>query len=416
MQSVKVEYLVIVSTSNSFCSSIKSFNNLLKSNADINIDTGKLKHKNLEVDYEVQTEQLEGKSERFYHIRLNCSDIERISEFESLLRDVREILHKTGNGYPQTLWDDVSYYYANKAYPLIHQIENLMRKLITKFMLTNVGMGWAKDNIPDEVKNSVRVANSDGIVDEASTKNKKDENSPDYLYRTDFIQLKNFLFKEYTPFAMSALTNKIKSSKDISELSFEELKSFVPKSNWERYFSKLVDCDDNYLNKRWNKLYVLRCKIAHNNQVTKTDYDQIVHLVSEVKDKLQQAIDNLDKIHISDEDKEIVAENVAGNSNDRSMDFIQAFKLLEIKLIMKSKKLSIVKSANQSPSYLSRLLKENKIISESLYEEIIYIIKHRNSFVHEHNVYFSNAQFEQLIYNIQVIMDELGSDENDFPK
>jgi hypothetical protein len=75
MESLKVEYLVIVSAKNSFCASEKSFNNLLMSNEDIGI---------------------------------------------------------TNNNY---------------------EIENLMRKLITKFMLANVGLGWSSDNIPEEVRN-----------------------------------------------------------------------------------------------------------------------------------------------------------------------------------------------------------------------------------------------------------------------
>jgi len=55
---LKVEYLVIVETKNSFCSSIGSFNNLLKSHTDITISNGTLKYKEIEINYNVITEEL----------------------------------------------------------------------------------------------------------------------------------------------------------------------------------------------------------------------------------------------------------------------------------------------------------------------------------------------------------------------
>lgn len=62
---IKVEYLVIVDTHNSFCNNINSFNNLLKVNSDISFYNSKLKHKELEVDYEVQSDEVEEGKQRF---------------------------------------------------------------------------------------------------------------------------------------------------------------------------------------------------------------------------------------------------------------------------------------------------------------------------------------------------------------
>lgn len=221
MTNLKVEYLVIINTKNSFCNSIASFNNLLKANADISINNNKLKHKELEVDYEVQTDEMETDNQRFFHVKFVCHKIKKMSQFENLLKAVRDILFKATNRQLQTLWDDISFYYANRAYPLIHEIENLMRKLITKFMLTNVGLGWVKSNIPSSVKSS-----SKGTSD-----------STNYLYETNFSQLADFLFDNYETISMSELIEKLKKTKDIKELSLEDLKTFIPKSNWERYFS-----------------------------------------------------------------------------------------------------------------------------------------------------------------------------------
>ncbi|MBE9129760.1 MULTISPECIES: HEPN domain-containing protein [unclassified Coleofasciculus] len=71
--------------------------------------------------------------------------------------------------------------------------------------------------------------------------------------------------------------------------------------------------------KKWEELYKFRCQIAHNSQITKDDYDKIKTLVNELKTKLQVAIDRLDQIEVSDEEKETIAENVSVNDEIRKV-------------------------------------------------------------------------------------------------
>ncbi|TMV50935.1 hypothetical protein FE783_09760 [Paenibacillus mesophilus] len=400
---LKVEYLVIVDTKNSFCSNEAAFNNLLKANSDIDIRNRKLKHKKLEVDYEVQTDQLKDKNERFFHVRFSCADYERTSEFEQLLKAVRDLLHKASIRHPQTLWDDVSFFYSSKAYPFIYQIENLMRKLITKFMLTNVGLEWTKDSVPEEVKNSVRMD--------------KKEESPDYLYQTDFIQLANFLFKEYSPFPPSTLIDKISKIEKVEDLSLDDLTKYVPRSNWDRYFSKIVDCDHTFLKNRWETLYKLRCKIAHNNSITKFEYDQIEKLYDELKDKLNKAIDSLDKIVISAEEKDIVAENVISSKNDLFFKFVSHYKKLEFALARTAISQNLYSEHDFlkkrfNVAYLTKTLVEKKVIDENLGNEIDNLSKLRNYIVHSSTVLLNQDQINiltaalvNIIYKLESITD-----------
>ncbi|MEN2500987.1 MAG: hypothetical protein MHMPM18_005135, partial [Marteilia pararefringens] len=44
----------------------------------------------------------------------------------------------------ETLQDDLSFYYSQQAYSLIHEIENYMRKFITFFMVAIVGKDWVQ--------------------------------------------------------------------------------------------------------------------------------------------------------------------------------------------------------------------------------------------------------------------------------
>ncbi|MGN4883460.1 hypothetical protein ACTFST_10900 [Bacillus cereus group sp. MYBK106-1] len=307
---LKVEYLITVKANSDFCADIKGFNSLLESNKNIRINGDKINFKGIEVKYKINTDHLEKENQRFFYTKFLFGNVKKLKEFESLLSNIKEIIYKTGNA-PQILWDDISFYYSKEAYPLIFEVENLMRKLITKFMLTNVGMAWAKENIPAEVKDSV--------------KGSKDE-TPDFLYKTDFIQLEKFLFKKYSTKPIDKLFEKIIKAKNESDLKLDELTLFVPNSNWEKYFSNLVDCEGEYLSKRWEKLYDLRNKVAHNRGLIRKDYEEIVTLSEDIREKLYKAIESLDKITLTNSQKEEIAES----TNDFGVfgSFITNYELL----------------------------------------------------------------------------------------
>ena len=409
MEELKVEYLVIINTENSFCNSKKAFNSLLSSYDDIIITKNKVKHLDLEVDYELQTDEIEENKQRFFHVKLICKNKDRIDEFAFLLKVIRGILNKaTNNKPPQKIWDDISKYYSLAAYPFIHDIENLMRKLITKFMLISIGQGWEKEAIPEEVKKSSRTKPKDA----------------NYLYEVDFIQLSDFLFVKYGTVDVKVLLNKISSAGNLSDLNLEELKNGIPISNWERYFSPIVDCEDSYLEKRWSKLYEYRCKIAHNNDFNKTDYESTLKLYEEVKEKLQKATDNLDKIKLSDEDKEFIAENIAGTINELYGIFLNKWKFLTLQFYSLLKdnedlfegqisgtisKLHGLERYKYSIIQMTRLLAKMGLINSEELQLFTQLNVIRNYMVHEPEIIISEIDLKN---NISLLNDILA----DFPQ
>ncbi|QZY90427.1 hypothetical protein K7H94_00260 [Pantoea dispersa] len=148
---MKVEYLVTIELKNSFCKTKKSFLNFLQSDSDISLSGKKAKYIGNEFDIEVVEENTPSEKYKIFHLKL-ASSSDDLELFSAFLRVIRGLLNLASNNNIQTLWDDVSYSYSRKAYPIIHELENLMRKLITKFMLTNVGLGWSETAIPDELK------------------------------------------------------------------------------------------------------------------------------------------------------------------------------------------------------------------------------------------------------------------------
>lgn len=401
MTGFKVEYLITVDQKDVFCNSVASFNNLLRSLDGLAISGDSIEFGSLKVGYEIQTGEISSDKQRFFHLKLSCPLEKQLDDFDNLLRSIRVVLSKASGKPVQILWDGVSFFYAQKAYPLIYEIENIMRKLITKFMLINIGLGWTSEAIPQEVVESIR--------------GKSQKSSQNYLYEVDFIQLSNFLFKEYPVVNTSALLDKIRKANSISDLDLSELKESIPQSNWERYFSSLVDCESDYLRAKWEKLYERRNQVAHNKAISKTEFDEILTLIDELMPKLQKAIDSLDNINISEEEREVVAENVAGSKSVEYGEFLNIWghlqhMLLELALAgtnEESERRKIFQLRNNLRGLLNILTKDQRLVSRELRSEILELSSFRNVLVHQPDAIFTEDSIQNRIENAQECVEKL---------
>lgn len=273
------EYLIIFDKESSgalyhLCDNVDSFNKLMESGHDISIKNNVITYKNsINMTYQVETNKIGDKHQRFFHFKITFDgDEKEIDDYLMLLHSIRSIIYSSG-GQPETLWDDVSLYYSQKAYPLIHKIENLMRKLITYFMLTNIGKEWVTETSPAIVMEAIDKGKRKQYLETQEQIDKsKQKQYLDVLYQIDFINLGDFLFKPYQVKDTKELLSLISKAKSQSDLNLDKLKDFVEKSNWERYFSKIVNCTDEYLDKRWKELYKIRCSVAHNALLNKEEY------------------------------------------------------------------------------------------------------------------------------------------------
>lgn len=413
INNIRVEYLILLRNKSNFCDSIDAFKNFLKADSSILLEEKKIKYQNIEVDYTIQRGTVN--EQNFFHIKfiykkedkLDEIDEKKIDTYVELLKCFRTNVYLLGIEF-NTLWDDISLYYSMKSYPLIYEIENLMRKLITKFMLTNVGISWVNETLPQEIKSVV-----------SSNRNKGRKEKSNFLYEIDFIHLADFLFKPYHTNDINVLYKKIKNVKRIDDLDLEELKSFLPKSNWQRYFFDLIKYEDSRFQTQWEDLYQLRCQLAHSNTLTKDDYCKIFQLVNELKEKLQEAVDKLDKIEVPEDDKESIAENVAGNLNYLSGEFIQLWRELEAEII----RLFIISNSSLnkylleenklptgtrfSPRELLDELREIKLISDDIYIQILKLFKFRNQLVHSTDTVFEELDISDQILKLKEIMNYL---------
>ena len=184
---MKTEFLILVPNDDSFCNSKKAFIDFLQVDALISIIGQKMSYKRsvkekelLSVPFRVETDKVKSKEERYFLLVLECQDELLVDEFSELGERIKTIANRISpeKTIINTIWDDVGRIYAEKSYPLINEVENLMRRLIAKFMLITVGMNWSKDAIHHDLFKKIE-------------KFEEEELYLNDLHKLDFIHLKH---------------------------------------------------------------------------------------------------------------------------------------------------------------------------------------------------------------------------------
>ncbi len=378
---LNVEYLFVSKLEDGLCTSPHELKNMLQSIKGIRISGNRIEYSGKRFDISITSGSAENGKSVHFNISISGSE-EDIEELTSVTKMFRTIINKVTGEPPQTLWDDIGFYYCQASYPRINRIENLMRKLITKFMIINAGAGWHRINVPKEVDQSI-----------------KNRQTNDYLHTVDFIQLATLMFKEYGVTNNKPVIDKIRKSKEISELTLEELKQLSPLNNWDRYFSPIINSDADYIRTRWEKLYEYRNMVAHNKPIKKVDFDTINTLIDEVQPILEEALNKLNEISIPEEDQEEVMESAASAAGDLVMQFIRQYNVLtgmlwKLLVVRISDKKEEFFRFRHSLSALSREARRYKIINTEVFYILSNLARMRNQLVHESSKSFSDSEVE----------------------
>ncbi|MGE5922973.1 hypothetical protein ACQJ1L_11030 [Klebsiella quasipneumoniae subsp. similipneumoniae] len=289
-----VEMLLIVNKDTSFGRSPSAYKKIIEASEEVIFSPKELKFKEQSFKYDISEY---GSNKETISVRLTLNDVseDNLITFSRLTRLFKKISSESNLGSTQIIWDDISKYYSIQAYPLIHEIENLMRKLITKFMIHNVGLSWTKDSVPKEFSEALKK----------SEKN-TEYNEHNLMYQVDFIELSDFIFKSYREIEITDLIRKLTplDFKDINADIFSELKKIVPRTNWEKFFESNIEANADTIIKNWSILYRLRCKVAHNRDFTKQDLDEVIRLTNTLSPILKKAIEKTETLTIDPKEKE----------------------------------------------------------------------------------------------------------------
>jgi len=407
---LNVEYLVLIDAKEPFCKSVDTFSNLLRAYDGIKIKDDKITFSKCTFGYDVSFEHVEGATQRYFHLTLSLTDSDEEEKFSELLKLLKTILYKICGRQPEILWDDISSKRCEEAYPVIHETENLLRKLITKFMFANLGLKWTKEAVPIEVNNSIKAKKSEGEPQSNETK-KHTNKVGNYLYQLDFIQLSKLLFKEYSTGNLTQINKKIAKASSIENLDIEELKELVPQSNWQRYFSPIVDCESSFLEKKWGRLYELRCNVAHNRFITRDELDEIKNSTKEVNSVLVEAIQKLKQVNVTDIQREEVAENLISTSNEAFSEFIEKWDKLEGSLLEllrydpNSDKEQIDKLSDWKE--IIDFASSNTYLGESFFEKIGKLYNFKYEAVHRPDFEATASIISEQVSIIKMLEDEI---------
>ncbi len=300
---MRIEYLLI-KPNNDFCSTIVQFKSFLLSNQRISMDDKTIAFSGINLDYTIMAQDVVWKKNKeivfYFTVSTDAKNVLILENFDYLLHRINE---ECGNQFKvNTIWDDVSIHYTNNLYPVMVETENLLRKLIYRFMIKTAGSAWFSNSVPDSVREAIK---------KNAERNKLAVPDVDQLYLTDFIQLGIFFFEKYTtkPLNQNAIqelkeiiNGKNKTDKSITAF----LETYEARSNWERYFEEKIEVEDLY--KKWQELYKYRNAVAHAKRLHKDEYNTAVKLAKELKAAFEKCIDHIDGLEMTEEEAEAVQE------------------------------------------------------------------------------------------------------------
>lgn len=202
-------------------------------------------------------------------------------------------------------YDAVSEYYCNKIYPKLNTLERNLRKLLFNIYIVNFGRDYYKATVGEELQGKIK-----GVINTDSSKGEKDQIKAEYKTNTkkeaeEIERLQRFFYSfEYndiqkllfTPSWTSAdeaeKTKFLSEHTDLSELSDEELREafskYVPRSDWERFFSNKINISD--IRELIEQIRLYRNSVAHFKFFYKAEYDECNKLVSRLNSAIIKAI------------------------------------------------------------------------------------------------------------------------------
>ncbi|OMP74505.1 HEPN domain-containing protein, partial [[Flexibacter] sp. ATCC 35208] len=217
-------------------------------------------------------------------ITLSSEEFEKLSDFSELISGLEKVFKRL---HPEVginvLWNDIARKFAIIGYEAINEVENLLRRLITSFMLINVGYDWHKFHIPKSVEER-----------DAQLK----QNYSDYLHQTYFSDLKTILFEgQREPYFRDIGDVQLLVQKAIADkkesIPIRDLKGIIATSLWEKYFAKDSTYKKQDLESDLEKLNLLRNEIAHNRHINRETLGKIESISKKIIKTLKLEFEDL---------------------------------------------------------------------------------------------------------------------------
>lgn len=228
--------------------------------------------------------------EAAFIIRIEGKDYSELEQFRlNFLIHLKKKLNFTNI---RILRDDISTKISNDIYPLINQVENLLRRYLVKFFTQKIGVDWWDVTAPKTFSEKIglRKGNEKNFSNIADTD----------VTLIDFDDLGELVYKQTTGFnKQENIVSRVMNSETIEDLNIlkQELQG-----NYTKYFKEAFQ--DNNFEKKWKTLFEIRNKVAHNNLFVHNDYDTAKQLVDDLIKIINDAESKIDEFKFSIEEQE----------------------------------------------------------------------------------------------------------------
>lgn len=220
-------------------------------------------------------------------------------------------------------YDAVSEYYCNKIYPKLNTLERNLRKLLFNIYIVNFGRDYYKATVGEELQGKIKgVINTDSnqggkdqIKAEYKTNTKKEaeeiERLQRFFYSFEYNDIQKLLFTPSWTSADEAEKAKfLGEHADLSKLTDEELRvafsKYVPRSDWERFFSNKINISD--IRDLIEQIRLYRNRVAHFKFFYKAEYDECNKLVNRLNSAIVKAIKITEDKDFADKNAETLSE------------------------------------------------------------------------------------------------------------
>ncbi len=232
--------------------------------------------------------------ESAFLINVWSSNFEQLEKFRFKL--IKHLKAKLSFSNIKVLKDDVSAKIAVDIYPLVNEVENALRRYITKFFTLKIGVNWWTTNFPKQLIDKIKVRKENdnifsGFVDLD-------------VSLIDFNDLGEVIYKHVAGFnKQENILNKIMLAN--SPEDFMKLKGDL-QTNYNKFFKTAFQ--DNYFEKKWRELFSIRNKVAHNIYFSIDELNKAKVLHDELMYIISNAESGIDEFRFSITEQEAIRE------------------------------------------------------------------------------------------------------------
>lgn len=240
------------------------------------------------------------------------------------LEEVQDKLLNSGirNNYIEIIsYDAISEYYCNKMVVKLNEFERNLRKLFFNIYILNFGKEYYQATISKPVSDKIKeLINSETTGEQRgkikSYYNVKSNNEvkeilrlQQFFYSLELGDILNFLFEpRFTEYDKKATEKFLSKHSDLSKLTDEELRNafskFLPKSDWDRFFSEKIKIDN--IKELIDEIRKYRNSVAHFKFFYNKDYTECNKKVTELNNAIIEAIRITEEKDFADKNEEII--------------------------------------------------------------------------------------------------------------